>query len=283
LRWPLAKTVPNLSKARAKLEWVYGTVTMKSPLQMRFEFALCTRDMVRGLIRDRCGVRLSGVSVERLLGKLGLSPQRASSGAYQHDPQKVQTWLREEFPAIQKQAKRLGAPLFFGEEANVRSDYHSGTTRAPVGQTPVLTRTGARHTLNMISAISPRGELHFMCHEGKFNAALFIEFLQRLLNNRLDRVLLIVDGHPVHRSAGIKRFVADNHKRIRLFRLPSYRPELNPDELVCSHVKHHQIGKTAIIGPDPMNKHVIAFLRSLQKTPALIRALFQRPTLCYAA
>lgn len=280
-----AKPVPGRPRKLdgKAVEWVYRTVTMKSPLQMKFEFALWTRDMVRGLIRDRFGVRLSEVSVGRLLRKLGLSPQRPLSRAYQQDPVMVETWLRDEFPAIQKEAKRLGAHIFFGDEANVRSDYHSGTTWAPVGQTPVVTRTGARHTLNMISAISPRGELRFMCHEGKFNAALFIEFMQRLLNNRLDPVFLIVDGHPVHRSAAVKKFVADNHERIRLFRLPSYSPELNPDELVWSHVKHHKIGKIAITGPDQMKKHVIAFLRSLQKTPALIRALFQHPTLRYAA
>lgn len=280
-----AKPVPGRPRKLdgAAIAWVYRTVTMKSPLQMKFEFALWTRDMVRGLIRDRFGVSLSEVSVGRLLRKLGLSPQRPLSRAYQQDPEMVASWLREQFPAIQKEAKRLGAHIFFGDEANVRSDYHSGTTWAPVGQTPVVTRTGARHTLNMISAISPRGELRFMCHQGKFNAALFIEFMQRLLNDRPDPVFLIVDGHPVHRSTAVKQFIADNHERIRLYRLPSYSPELNPDELVWAQVKHHKIGKIAITGPDQMKKHVIAFLRSLQKTPALIRALFQHPRIRYAA
>jgi transposase len=280
-----AKPVPGRpSKLNGKaIAWVYRTVTMKNPMQMKFEFALWTRNMVRELIRDRFGVYLSEVSVGRLLRKLGLSPQRPLSRAYQQDPQMVESWLGAQFPEIQKEAKRLGAHIFFGDEANVRSDYHSGTTWAPVGQTPVVMRTGARHTLNMISAISPRGELRFMCHHGKFNAALFIEFMQRLLNNRSDPVFLIVDGHPVHRSVAVRKFVADKHERIRLFRLPSYSPELNPDELVWAHVKHHKIGKIAITGPDQMKKHVISFLRSLQKTPALIRALFQHPTIRYAA
>ena len=280
-----AKPVPGRPcKLDAKsIRWVYETVTTKNPMQMKFEFALWTREMVRELIRERFGIRLSEVSVGRLLRKLGLSPQRPLARAYQRDPEMVEAWLREQFPFIQQEAKRIGAHIFFADEANVRSDYHSGTTWAPIGQTPVVERTGARHTLNMISAVSPRGELRFMCYDGKFNAALFIEFMERLLIKRTAPVFLIVDGHPVHRAGAVKKFVAENADRIRIFRLPSYSPDLNPDELVWAHLKHHKIGKVALTGPDNMKKRVIGFLRSLQKSPALIRALFQHPTVRYAA
>jgi transposase len=264
------------------IQWIYETVTTKNPMQMKFEFALWTRDMVRELIRERFDVRLSEVSVGRMLRKLGLSPQRPLARAYQRDPEMVDAWLREQFPFIQQEAKRLGAHIFFADEANVRSDYHSGTTWAPVGQTPVVQRTGARHTLNMISAVSPRGELRFMCHEGKFNATLFIEFMERLLAKRTTPVFLIVDGHPVHRSGLVKQFVAEHADRIRLFRLPSYSPDLNPDELVWAHLKHHKLGKVALTGPDNLKKRVVGFLRSLQRSPALVRAMFQHPTVRYA-
>jgi transposase len=280
-----AKPIPGRPrKLDAKaIRWIYETVTTKNPIQMKFEFALWTRDMVRELIRQRFHICLSEVSVGRLLRKLGLSPQRPLARAYQRDPELVETWLREQFPAIQKEAKRTGAHIFFADEANVRSDYHSGCTWAPVGRTPVVERTGARHTLNMISAVSPRGELRFMCHEGKFSAALFIEFMQRLLSHRTTPLFLIVDGHPVHRAGAVKKLVTDNQDRIRLFRLPSYSPDLNPDELVWAHLKHHKIGKVAIIGPDNMKQCVLSFLRSLQKSPALVRALFQHPSVRYAA
>lgn len=280
-----AKPIPGRPRkldAQA-LRWVYETVTTKNPMQMQFEFALWTREMVRELIRERFNVRLSAVSVGRLLRKLGLSPQRPLARAYQRDPAMVETWLREQFPAIQSEAKRVGAHIFFADEANIRSDYHSGTTWAPVGKTPVVERTGERHALNMISAVSPRGELRFMCHEGKFNAALFIEFMQRLLIHRTAPIFLIVDGHPVRRAGAVKQFIADHHDRIHLFRLPSYSPDLNPDELVWAHLKHHKMGKIVITGPDKMKRQVMSFLRSLQKTPALVRAMFQHPSVRYAA
>lgn len=265
------------------LDWIYKTVTTKSPMQMKFEFALWTREMVRLLIRERFNVRLSDVSVGRLLRKLGLSPQRPLARAYQRDPQMVEAWLEQQYPAIRKEAKRVGAKVYFADEAHVRSDYHSGTTWAPVGKTPEVSTTGARFKLNLISAISPLGELRFMCCDGRLTADTFIEFLKRLMHNQPGPVFLIVDGHPVHRSAKVKQFVAGTEGKLRLFHLPAYSPDLNPDELVWNHLKRHKIGRMAIKGPDQLKRLAVSFLRSLQKTPALVRALFQHPSTCYAA
>lgn len=294
--WLAAHRVGGIEALRAKpicgrpmkldgkaMRWIYHTVTTRNPMQLKFEFALWTRDMVRELIRSRFDVRLSEVSVGRLLRKLGLSPQRPLARAYQRDPKRVQAWLEREFPAIQKAAKRAGANIFFADEASVRSDYHSGTTWAPMGQTPVVDRTGARFSLNLISAISPRGELRFMCRQGRFSAPIFIEFVERLIHHQAAPIYLIVDGHPVHRAASVKRFVARNQGRIRLFHLPPYSPDLNPDELVWNHLKQHKVGKLSINGPDHLKQRVIGFLRALQKTPALVRALFQHPSVRYAA
>lgn len=264
------------------LSWIYTVITTKNPMQMKFEFALWTREMVRHLVRDKFGVRLSEISIGRMLRKLGLSPQRPLARAYQRDPRQVEAWLSEEYPRIRREAKRLGAQIFFADEAHVRSDYHSGTTWAPVGQTPVVNTTGARFKLNLISAISPRGDLRFMCSEGRLTADRFIEFLKRLLVNQSSPVFLVVDGHPVHRSAKVKKFVAGTEGRLRLFQLPAYSPDLNPDELVWNHLKRHKVGKMAIKGPGQLKRLVIGFLRSLQKTPALVQSLFQHPATRYA-
>lgn len=140
-----------------QMKKIYDIVTMKNPLQLKFELALWTRDMVRDLIRDKFGVRLSLVSVGRMLKKMGLSPQKPLHRAYQQDPELVQPWIENEFPKIKKMARKARADIYFGDEASVRSDYHSGTTWALKGQTPVVQTTGARFSVNMISAISPSG------------------------------------------------------------------------------------------------------------------------------
>ena len=255
----------------------------KNPRQLKFEFALWTRAMVRKVILDEFGVILSESQVGRLLHKMGMSPQKPLHRAWQRDPDRVQRWLDEEFPAIQKLAKKEKAQIFFGDEAGVRSDYHRGTTWAPKGQTPVVQTTGARFSVNMISAIASKGQLRFMTVQGTVTAGKFVQFLERLLDNQKRPVFLIVDGHPVHRAKKVKEFIASTAGRLRLFQLPPYSPDLNPDELVWNHVKRHRLGRSSVAGPDDLKSRVVSALRSLQKRPAKIRGFFQAPSVRYAA
>lgn len=266
-----------------QLRWIYNTVTQKNPLQLKFEFALWTRGMVRDLVRQRFGVRLSEVSVGRLLRKLGLSPQRPLRRAYQQDPKRVERWLKVEFPRIQRLAKREGATIFFQDEAGVRSDFHAGTTWAPRGQTPVVPATGQRFGLNVASAISPRGELRFMIFEGRMNGGTFIAFLERLIHNAERPIFLIVDGHPSHRARKVLEFAESTDGWLRLFFLPPYSPELNPDELVWNHLKNHAVGKRIPESRDHLKQIVLGHLRSLQKMPSLIRGFFRQSEVRYAA
>jgi len=272
---------PTLSKAQKQK--IFDIVTSKNPLQLKFAFALWTRAMVKDLILDKFAVSLSEVSVGRLLHELGLTPQRPLRRAYQQSPERVASWLQEEYPAIQKDAKAVKATIYFGDEASVRSDYHSGTTWAPKGQTPVVRTTGARHSLNLVSAVSAKGSMRFMTVKGTMTADRFIEFLERLMKNQSTPVFLIVDGHPVHRSARVKTFVEATEGRLKLFHLPAYSPELNPDEQVWNQLKNHRIGKMFIKSLDDMIKKVGSSLRSIQRTPDLIRSFFRHKECCYAA
>jgi len=265
-----------------QLKKVYDTVTNKNPLQLRFAFALWTREMVRELILELFGVKLSVVSVGRLLKKLGLTAQRPLRRAYQKDPEKVEKWLNEEYPAIKALAKSEKATIFFGDEAGVRSDYHSGTTWAPKGQTPVVETTGARFGVNLVSAISAQGHLRFMTISGRLNSDTFIEFLKRLIHNAPNPIFLIIDGHPTHRSGKVKEFVHSTDGRLRLFYLPPYSPELNPDELVWNLLKNHRIGRCTIKSRNDLQMKVLSFLRSLQKSPKIIMNFFRNPYIRYA-
>jgi len=260
---------------------IYDIITSKNPINLKFEFALWTRGMIRELIRDKFGVRLSDVSVGRLLHKLGLSPQRPLRRAFQRDEAKVKEWQKKAYPEIQKLAKKVKATVYFGDEASVRSDYHSGTTWAPVGKTPVVETTGARFSVNMISAVSAKGLLRFMTFTGKMNADKFIEFLQRLIYKAKRPVFLILDGHPVHKSRKVKEFVATTDGKLRLFILPPYSPHLNPDEWVWNWLKKHNLGKTQISGPDQFKAAVNLFMRRLQKLPKIVKGFFRDPNLAY--
>lgn len=276
---PVPGRPPRLSGGQMRR--LYALVTGADPRQLEFEFALWTREMVRTLIRREFGVALSAVSVGRLLRTLGLSPQRPLWRAWQADPEAVARWKDEQFPAIRAQAKKDGATVYFADEAGVRSDYHAGTTWAPVGRTPIVKATGARHSLNMISAVTAQGLLRFSTYTGGFTAATFIDFLKKLIKDTGGPVYLVVDGHPVHRAKATTEFVASTDGRLRLFTLPAYSPQLNPDEWVWKNVKHDRVGRTSVTTADDFTSKIIGALRRLQKLPHLIRAFFADPDLHY--
>ncbi len=256
-------------------------IVSKDPRQLQFEFALWTRDLVRTLIADRFGVEMSRQGVGLLLRRLGLSPQRPLIRAYEQDPDRVRRWKAVEFPRIRAAAKAAGAHIFFCDEAGVRTDHHAGTTWGAVGQTPVVRGSGQRRSLNMISAISTRGKLHFAFIDGRTNADSFVAYLKKLLHDIRGPIFVIVDGHSAHTAAMTKAFVQAHQRRLSLFFLPPYSPELNPDEWVWKNLKHDRVGRTAARTVDEMMTAIESGVARLQATRDLVLGFFRAPDLSY--
>ncbi|MGH3848607.1 MAG: IS630 family transposase [Pseudonocardiaceae bacterium] len=278
-----AKPVPGRPPklTLVQMRTLFTLIAGSNPAQYQLDFALWTRDLVRQVIAKRFGVELSVGSVGRILRGLGMSPQRPLHRATQQDPERVERWRTEEYPAIREDAARLGATVYFADEAGVRSDYHSGTTWAPVGQTPVVRTTGTRHSINMISAVTAKGAMHFTTFIGKMSADVFIAYCRDLLHDDGGIVFLIIDGHPVHRSRAVKEFAASTEGKLRLFFLPPYSPELNPDEWVWKNVKHDRVGKAAITSFGDLRDKAESALLRLQRIPELVRSFFNDPCLSY--
>jgi len=279
---PLTGRPPKLNGGM--LRWLYTTVTQKNPLQFRFQFALWTREMVAELIERKYGIRLARNSVGRLLAQLGITPQKPLYQAIERDETLVQKWLKTEYPKIKKQAKALGADIYFGDAAHIRSDHHAGRTWGKKGATPIVVTTGARHAMSLISAITSKGRMRFMVKPtGGVNADVFIEFLKRLLVGETRTVFLIVDRGPAHRAKKTKAFVETLGGKLKLFFLPPYSPDRNPDELVWKHLKADTVGRMVVTGKADFKSKVVSCMRRLQKNPGKICAFFQKPSLRYAA
>jgi transposase len=210
---------------------VIALVRDATPDQLGLAGFLWTRDAVAELIADRYGLWLARTTVGAYLRGWGFSPQRPQHRALEQHPAGVRRWLAETDPAIRAQARREGGVVLWLDEMGVRSDAAAGRSWAPVGQTPVIKRTGKRFRVNMLSAISNAGRWRFRLVVGSFNGPVFIDFLGRLLRDcGGQKVHLIVDGHPVHHAKLVSAWVGRHADQIELHVLPGYSPELNPVE-----------------------------------------------------
>jgi transposase len=284
--WDALKTGKQTGRPKklsgAQIKWIDKTIRNKNPLQLKFSFALWTRSMVTSLIRKQFGLKLSESSVGRLLHQMGFSCQKPLYRAYQQDPEAVERWKNQVFPQIKKRAKKLKATIYFEDESGIRSDFHAGTTWAPKGQTPTIKVTGARFSTNMIAAVSTRGNLRFMVHQGSITANVMCDFLKRLMHNAQNPIFLIWDGHPTHKSKKVRECIESFEGNLEVYLLPSYSPELNPTEQVWRSVKNHTVGRKSVFGPDQLKSAVIGCLRRLQKISKIVLSFFEDPECKYA-
>jgi transposase len=257
-----------------QLSQLYRLITENDPRQLSFGSALWTRGMIQELILRQFRVRLSIVSVGNVLGKLGMSPQRPLYRAYEQDPEKVTEWKEKTFPQIQSRAKKEGAAIFFADESSVRTNYHAGTTWAPAGKTPVVKGSGKTRSISMVSAVSPRGELHFEIQDEGIKSEDFLAFARKLIGEVGRPVFLIMDNSQVHRAIILKEYAAQSKGTLMLFFLPPYSPELNPDEWVWKNVKHDNLGRASAKSTHDLAEFARAALDRLKQAPALVRSFF---------
>ena len=255
----------------------------KMPDQLKLPFGLWTREAVQQLIKTKFGIELSRWQVGRYLKSWGYTPQKPISKAFEQKPEKVKQWLEKEYPAIKKRAHQEKAIIYFGDETGMRSDHQAGRSYAPMGKTPVVKRTGNRFSLNMISAISNRGHLQFMIIDGRFNSEVFQNFLKRMIKYSRQKIYFITDGHPAHKTKKLNEWLAQNKKRIEVFFLPPYSPELNAQEYVNQDVKTNVIGKKRPINKEQMKIHVTDFMMERKNNKKQVQKYFHEEHVRYAA
>ena len=264
------------------MRWLYNAITGGDPRQHRFPFCLWTLGIVRSLLKRKWGVELSKSAISRLLTQLGLSPQRPIYRSYQRDPKAIEKYLKRTFPQIRALARKRGAVIYFVDESAVRADAHRGTTWGKIGETPVVQDSGGRFTVNLISAVSPRGDMKFRMFEGKMNEDKYLQFLAELYHDTGKPIIVIADNASYHTGGFAKRCAKKSGGEVTLFHLPTYAPELNPDEQVWNHGKA-RLAKLFIQTKDQLVEEVRSILRSIQRSQNLVLSFFQMKDTKYTA
>jgi transposase len=219
--------------------------------------------------------------VGELLAKLGLTPQKPLQRAYQRDPEAIERWQRETFPSIAQQAKASGGEVYFWDESGFRADTVHGKTWGVKGQTPVVERPGQRQSISAASAVNSKGAFWYCTYKGGLTAELFVSLLRQMMRHRTRPVHLVLDGLPAHKTMLVKAYAASTNGLLTLHFLPGYAPELNPDELVWSHMKRTGVARTPLRKGESLQDKVEAQLAAIRTTPRLVRSFFKAPTVAY--
>jgi transposase len=253
------------------------------PDQLKLDFALWTRKAVKELVEREFGVVLAINTMGDYLRKWGFTPQKPKKMAYEQCPKKVQKWLDEEYPAIQKRAKEENAEIQWGDETGVRNNCQHGRSYAPKGKTPTKKSMSKRFSLNMISTVTNQGKVQFMIYSENMNSDKFIEFLNQLIKNNEQKIFLILDNLRVHHSHIVKDWIAENKEKVELFFLPAYSPEKNPDEYLNCDLKQGLSSKPAPKNQEKLKENLENHMQMLIQNPERVKKYFNHKDIQYAA
>ena len=255
----------------------------KTPDQLKLSFALWTREAVRLAIKQIYGKDLPLRTISDYLKRWGFTPQKPTKRAYEQNPKLVAQWHETVYPEIQALAKQEKAEIHWGDETGIQNDAYNARGFAPKGKTPVVRINATKSRVNMISSITNRGKVRFMLYKENMTSQVLIRFMSRLVKGADRKVFLILDNLRVHHSKLVKAWLKEHEEEIAVFYLPSYSPELNPDEYLNGDLKHCIRSGLPARTVKALTKKTRSFMRKLQNRPKHVSNYFKHPKIAYAA
>jgi transposase len=258
-------------------------INEKRPEQLKLDFALWNRSAVGQLIERECGVKLSVRAVGKYLKRWGYTPQKPIRRAYERNERAIQQWKEQEYPAIAMQARKEKAEIHWLDETAIVNTDVRGRSYAKRGRTPVVYAPGSRSKLSMISTVTNKGEASWEIIDGNYGIDQLLSFLKALIKGKRRKLYVIMDNLRAHHSKRVKEWVEDHAARIAVFYLPSYAPELNPDERLNGHLKNGLRAKAPSRNKAVLHRVAHEHMESITADPDLIKSFFQDPQVEYAA
>jgi transposase len=258
-------------------------ITDKCPDQLKLPFALWTRIAVQQLIMQLWGIKIPIRTIGDYLKRWDFTPQKPLKRAYEQNPKAVKRWLEEDYPAIAKKAKKEDAEIHWGDETGLCNDSYHGRSYAPRGKTPAIRLSARCKRVNLISTVTNQGKVRFMIYKDRMNADTFIRFMKRLIKDAERKIFLILDNLKVHHSYKARDWLLEHTDQIEVFFLPSYSPELNPDEYLNCDLKAGVHSGPPARSRAQLASKALSHLRKLQKLPMRVMKYFKHPKISYAS
>lgn len=253
----------------------------KRPEQLKMDFALWTREAVLIYIREHFGIDMPVRTVGEYLKRWGFTPQKPIKVAYEQKPEAVKKWLDEEYPAISARAKAENAEIHWADETAVMNTDVRGRSYSPRGVTSAV--WGARQRFSMISSVTNQGKCCWMIIDGVFNADRLIVFMGSLAKDAPRKVFLVMDNLKVHHCKPVKEWLEKNRERIEVSYLPSYSPELNPDERLNADLKHAITTSVPRRTRQGLLKKTTEHMKMVKASPERVKTYFKDKHVAYAA
>lgn len=255
----------------------------KRPEQIKMDFALWTRPAVHQLILMKFDIDLPVRTVGLYLQRWGFTPQKPIRRAYEQNPEAVRRWLDEEYPVIVERAKEEAAEIHWADETSIVNTDVRGRGYAPQGQTPVMKTPGKRERLSMISTVTNQGKTRWMIVDGNIDGDKLIEFLEALVRDSGKKLFVVMDNLRVHHCKPVKKWLSEHQNELEAFYLPSYSPDLNPDERLNADLKQGIASRAPVRNKASLQEHATSHMQMLEKSPHRVRKYFEDPHVAYAA
>lgn len=264
-------------------ELIKEIILRETPLAYGYDTPLWTCPIVAAIVKKIFGIEVLATTIEIHLKKIGLSPQKPCYVARERDPVEVEHFLNDKFPRIQRLANHMDADIAFEDEAGVHMREHAGRSWGLVGQPPTVIVSGQRASLNVLSLVTKEGALEYKVTDERINSDKYIDFLTDVIESRDRPLILLLDHARFHSSKAVRAFVRGNRKRIRVYFLPKYAPEMNPTEQVWQEIKENQIRRHPASSKSDLSSKLHGALKGLRENTRRVISFFHLPDTRYAA
>lgn len=257
-------------------------IDTKTPDELGLSYFLWSRKAIQELIKERYKVQIALNTVSDLMYKWNYTPQIPIKKSYRQKPEEVKKWLNEEYPKIYEEAKEENIEIHWIDETGIQNNENKQRSYSLKGRTPERKVFDYRIKTNLISSITNQGKMRFMIYKESFTSEILIKFLERLIKEAKKKIYIIMDNHPVHKSSMIEKWLKEKADLIRVYKLPSYSPELNPDERLNRHLKSIIFKHRVARNRDDLNNLTLSAMRKIQKNKKLIISFFEHGTVSYS-